>query len=65
MSAAVIATPAYAGFFGLFITVSVGAAAYLAAVVALDILGMRTRVATTFRDLAQSAFMERLNVRRP
>jgi hypothetical protein len=64
MSAAVIATPAYAGLLGLLAKVSVGAAAYLAAAIALNILGVRVRAAAALRAFAQTTFMERLNVRR-
>ncbi|QGZ94782.1 lipopolysaccharide biosynthesis protein [Terricaulis silvestris] len=68
MSAAVIATPAYPGLFGLVVKVSVGAAAYLAAAIALNILGVRVRAAAALRNtsraFAQTAFMERVNVRR-
>lgn len=67
MSAAVIATPVFAGFIGLVIKVAVGAAFYLAAAIALDILGVRARSAAALHRIAthtQIAFMERLNVRR-
>jgi O-antigen/teichoic acid export membrane protein len=67
MGAAVIATPAYGGLAGLVLKVSVGAGAYLAAAIALNLLGVRVRAAAALRSLnsfAQTAFMERLNVRR-
>jgi O-antigen/teichoic acid export membrane protein len=64
MSAAVVATPTSADLLGLVAKVSVGAIAYLAAAIALNILGVRVRAAAALRSFAQTTLMERLNDRR-
>jgi O-antigen/teichoic acid export membrane protein len=65
MAGAVIAAPALPGVLGLALKVLVGVAAYAAAALALDILGIRSRAANALRATSLSlSLMGRVHVRR-